>query len=216
MKKWSVIFAMTIILLLTFAYYWLGNTVHEIAGTFFFVLVIVHNCQMIRWYKRKHDFINKIVTYLLIFSNSVLLLTSLLISNLLYKFTGFNTGFTLRQIHIVTAYWTLIMVALHLGLRWPTIIKLIRSKFQFQQSKKQTIILRLLSIGIIIQGICSFKTLGMDGKLFMRMSLDWWNFEESVIGYFYHLFAIVGLFASLIFYLNMLVTRIKEAKKKGG
>ncbi|MER8825188.1 hypothetical protein NKH73_01380 [Mesorhizobium sp. M0938] len=34
----------------------------------------------------------------------------------------------------------------------------------------------------------------------MQMTLDWWNFEESVVGFFVHYIAIAGLYMFLPYY----------------
>ena len=34
----------------------------------------------------------------------------------------------------------------------------------------------------------------------MQVTLDWWNFEESVAGFFVHCIAIAGLYMSLTYY----------------
>ena len=48
--------------------------------------------------------------------------------------------------------------------------------------------------------ILSFFELGLGGKLSMQVSLDWWNFEESVAGFFAHCIAIAGLYIALSYY----------------
>ena len=36
--------------------------------------------------------------------------------------------------------------------------------------------------------------------LAMQVTLDWWNFEESVLGFFVHCIAIAGLYMSVTYY----------------
>ena len=43
--------------------------------------------------------------------------------------------------------------------------------------------------------------LGIGSKLAMQMTLDWWNFEESVAGFFVHCVAIAGLYMFLTYYI---------------
>ena len=39
--------------------------------------------------------------------------------------------------------------------------------------------------------------LGLGTKLAMQVTLDWWNFEESVLGFFVHCIAVAGLYMSV-------------------
>ena len=56
--------------------------------------------------------------------------------------------------------------------------------------------LRALAAVIAIHGVRSSFALGIGTKLAMQMTLDWWNFEEAVAGFFVHCIAIAGLYIS--------------------
>ena len=110
-------------------------------------------------------------------------------------------GFTARQIHIFAGYWVLVIVAIHLGLRWPLLMAFARNLFGITQpSAARTLALRLLAVAIAIYGVWSSFALGIGSKLAMQMTLDWWNFEESVAGFFVHCIAIAGLYIFLTYY----------------
>ena len=75
------------LLLIGLAYWSLGNTVHELAGTAMFVLLIVHNVFNRRWYgtvprtrPEPRSLFNVAITFLLMIGMLVLLATSMLIS----------------------------------------------------------------------------------------------------------------------------------------
>jgi hypothetical protein len=106
-----------------------------------------------------------------------------------------------RQIHTLAAYWVLVIVAVHLGLRWPMIMGLARNLFGI--SKPNAIrgwALRLIAVAIAVHGVWSSLELGIGTKLAMQVTLDWWNFEDSVVGFFVHCSAIAGLYMSLTYY----------------
>ena len=80
------------LLLLGLAYWWLGNVVHELAGTAMFLLLIVHNVFNRRWYgavprtrREPRALFNVGVTFLLLIAMLALLVTSVLISNALSR-----------------------------------------------------------------------------------------------------------------------------------
>ncbi len=210
------------LLLFGFSYWWLGNLSHEIAGTAFFVFLIAHNVLNRRWYgtagkqaREARGLVDVISTGVLLTAMVALLVTSILISNALSGIFSAYGGFTVRQIHILAAYWALVTVAVHLGLRWPMLMGVARNLCGTEgQSGLRTAVLRVVVAAISLQGICSSVELAIGGKLTMQMSLDWWNFEESVVGFFLHYLAIMGLYAALTYYALKLLNHARFARSK--
>lgn len=207
------------LLLLGFAYWWLGNLVHEVAGTAMFLLLIAHNVFNQRWWggiartrREPRSIFNVGVTFALLIAMLVLLITSVLISNALAPYLPPWGGFTVRQIHTLAAYWVLVIVAVHLGLRWPMLMGVARNLFGISGPNiARTIALRVIAAAIAILGAWSSFQLGVGGKLSMQMTLDWWNFEESVAGFFIHCVAIAGLYMALTYYA---MKALQERKRK--
>lgn len=177
-----------VLLVFGLSYRWLGNVAHEIAGTLMFVLLIAHNLSNRRWYgnlprtrRKPRSLFNVFVTASLLFAMLALLVTSILISNALASVPPPWGGFTVRQIHTVAAYWVLVIVAVHLGLRWPMLMGIARMGFGIRSASViRTWILRAIISVVAAYGIWSCLVLGLGMKLTMQMRLDWWNFEESV------------------------------------
>ena len=196
------------LLLIGLSYWWLGNTVHEIVGTAMFLLVIMHNVFNRRWYgtitrgrREARGLINIVITALLLVAMLALLVTSVLISNTLSGIMSPYGSFTARQIHTLAAYWVLVILAVHLGLRWPMIMDITRNLFGISKSSVvRSFALRAIAIVIAVHGVWSSFELGLGTKLTMQVTLDWWNFEESVAGFFIHCIAIAGLYMFLTYY----------------
>lgn len=196
------------LLLIGLAYWWLGNVVHELAGTAMFLLLLAHNVFNRRWYgtvpktpREPRGLFNVGVTFLLLIGMAALLITSVLISNTLSTFMASFGGFTARQLHVLAGYWVLIIVAIHLGLRWPLLMGVARKLSGIAQpNAARTLVLRLLAAAIVIHGIWSSFALGVGTRLAMQTTLDWWNFEDAVVGFFVHCLAIVGLYIAVTYY----------------
>jgi hypothetical protein len=197
------------LLLFAFSYWWLGNVAHELAGTAMFLLVIVHNVFNRRWYgtvpkarREVRGLFNIVVTILLFVAMLALLVTSVLISNALSGIMSAYSGFTVRQIHTLAAYWVLVIVSVHLGLRWPMLMGVARKLTGITQPNAlRTLVLRAVAVLIAVYGIRSSFELAIGTKLSMQTTLDWWNFEESVAGFFVHCIATAGLYIVLTHYL---------------
>ena len=110
-------------------------------------------------------------------------------------------------------YWVLVIVAIHLGLRWPLIMNAARNLSGITKpSVARTVVLRVLAAAIAIHGVWSSFALGVGTKLAMQMTLDWWNFEEAVAGFFVHCIAIAGLYIFLTYYaMNVIQQRRRRA-----
>jgi hypothetical protein len=210
------------LLLLGLAYWWLGNVVHEVAGTAMFLLLIAHNVFNRRWWggisktrREPRSIFNVGVTFALLGAMVALLVTSVLISNALSPFLPPWGGFTVRQIHTLAAYWVLIIVAIHLGLRWPMLMAVARNLLGIRTpSALRTLVLRVVALAIALHGVWSCTVLGLSGKLSMQMTLDWWNFEESVAGFFAHCAAIAGLVMVVTYYGLKLVQRAQPSTSR--
>ncbi|WP_417842066.1 DUF4405 domain-containing protein [Terasakiella sp.] len=203
--------------LLGLAYWWLGNGVHELVGTSMFVLIITHNILNRRWYatlprtkKEPRSLLNVVLTFALMFVMLVLLGTSIIISKTLSL--GFYDGFTVRQIHVLAGYWGLVILAVHLGFRWPMIMAVVRNLFGGATAGPiGTFILRAIAAGIALYGAwVSSSALDLGYRLSMTMTLDWWNFEESAIGFFIHAVAIMGLYIFATHYGLILLQTLKR------
>lgn len=196
------------LLLFGLSYWWLGNIAHELAGTAMFLLIIVHNVFNRRWWgtipkarREARGRFNIAVTLVLLVAMLALLVTSVLISNALSGIMSAYGGFTVRQIHTLAAYWALVIVSVHLGLRWPMIMGVARKLTGISEPNAMRALgLRAIAVLIAVHGVWSSFELAIGTKLSMQMTLDWWNFEESVLGFFIHCITIGGLYMFLTYY----------------
>jgi hypothetical protein len=195
------------LLLIGLAYYWLDNTTHELIGTGMFLLIIVHNIFNRRWYgtasKSARDprgLINIAIILSLLIAMVALLITSVMISRAVFSFLSLDGGFTARQIHTLAAYWALVIVSIHLGMRWSTIMSAMRGTLGIATNTIRTAISRVIAVAIAVHGVRSSIEMGIGSKLSLQLSLDWWDFGESTSGFFLHLISIVGLYVFLAHY----------------
>ncbi len=206
------------LLLFAFAYFWQGNPSHEWAGMGMFLLLIVHNVFHRRWFAalsqkprvRRGKF-NIALTFVLLAGMLALLGTSVVISETLFASLRLDDDFRVRQIHAGIAYWLLVVAAIHLGLRWSLLMAVASKLFGIEEKNAmRTAVLRLAAICIAVQGVFSVLTLNLPSRLLFQLSLDWWNFEESVAGFFGHCMAIAGLCMSLTYYPTHWVQRRRQ------
>jgi len=193
------------LMLVALAYYWLDNSVHELVGTGMFVLLVAHNTLNRRWYgalpgsrKEPRHRIDIVLVFCLLSTMLVLLATSLMISRTVFSSVSLPDSVVARRVHALAAYWALVLVAIHVGIRWRRILVLLGNAFGvLAGNASRALVLRCLAVAIAAGGIYSSFQMDIGGKLLLQMSLDWWDFQESIIGFFLHHVAVMGLYAFL-------------------
>ncbi len=208
LTRLGVVFVAGGLLMVALAYDWLGNAMHEIAGTVMFALLIVHNTFNRRWYARAAKTRRNlrvsadiVVVFFLAATTIVLLMTSLMISRSLFDFLPFGGGSSTRQIHGLAAYWSLLIVSIHVGMRWSKIMGVTSRLFGFvERSAVRTAILQMTALAIAGYGINSFFVLGLRSRLKAEITMDFWGFSQAPLEFFVHLGSIIGLFACATHY----------------
>ncbi|CAN7493291.1 DUF4405 domain-containing protein [Rhizobium sp. LjRoot254] len=202
------------LLLVGLAYDWLGNIAHELIGTAMFGLLIAHNTFNRRWYgsaARKggrdlRGWLNITTISALAAAMLILLVTSVIISRALFSFLPIASSFGARQLHAQAAYWALVIVAVHVGMRWAMIMASARTWLRLgAPSASRAWILRVLALVIAGYGVHSWVVMSTGSRLVAEVAINFWNFEEATLQFFLHQGAIVGLFVCLGHYTASLI-----------
>ena len=200
--------AVAALLLFAFAYHWQGNRTHEVTGILIFTLLVAHAVFHRRWFvavssggaARRGRF-NVALTLVLLAGMSALLIPSPMISETVVPGLRLDDDFTARRIHAGVAYWLLLIVGLHLGLRWPLLMGIAGRMLGLgEPNALRSAAMRLVAASVAVQGAFSALALNLPTRLSFQLSLDWWNFEESVAGFFGHCAAVAGLCMVVTYY----------------
>lgn len=206
----------TLLLMLTLAYWWLGNLTHELAGTALFVLLGRHFINNSYWWtglrKGRYDMrrrIGVVLNLLLALTMAVLLGTSFAISRSLFAWLPLPVSATMGEVHMFAAYWVMAIVGLHIGLNWNRVAIFARNLGT--NGPVWRWLSWLAAIALAIQGIRSATVMDFWTRLRLEMSLAMWDFNESVAAYFGHWLAILALMALLMHCAMLLVDRFGPA-----
>ncbi|MBY3266818.1 DUF4405 domain-containing protein [Rhizobium laguerreae] len=207
------------LLLAALAYEWLGNLAHELIGTAMFGLLVAHNTFNRRWYgsaARKggrdlRGWLNIATIAALAAAILILLITSIIISRSLFSALPIASSFGARQLHAQAAYWALVIVAVHIGMRWGMIMTSVRSWLCLAApNASQTWILRVVALSIAVYGVHSWVVVGTGPRLMAEMTMNFWNFEEAVLRFFLHQSAVAGLLICVAHYTTAWLQRLKQ------
>lgn len=207
-NRLALVSAMAVFLLLALAYWWLENLPHEIFGTAMFALLVWHIVVNRHWFKNlfrgRYDTrrLVVLVLHLLLMTNmAVLLVTSIVISKSVFSLLPIPDSIYLREIHWLSAYWTMIIVGVHLGLHWARVMAMLNLSLGLsQESVIRRLMLRVAAVLVAGFGAWSFQVLGVWTKLSFNYSLDFWDFNASVTPFFGRWAGVVSLPAMITHY----------------
>ena len=133
MKKVKIIvdILMTIIFIMLMCNQLTGIFAHEVLGVSVIVLFIIHQILNKNFYKSlfkgKYNKLRVaflIINILLLIMMITMIISSLMISEHLFRGLHFGSNYLGRVLHIISAYSIYMLVGLHLGLHYNTLIKL--------------------------------------------------------------------------------------------
>ncbi|MBN9670546.1 DUF4405 domain-containing protein [Roseibium aggregatum] len=199
----SLVLGASLLLLLCFAYWWLGNLAHELFGTALFLVLGFHIRSNLNWWcslpKGNYTLrraASVAITALLASATIVLMISSLLISRSVFAFLSVKQVFVLREVHWYSAYWMIALVGLHIGLNWSRLVSLMRNltglRFAGVSWKIGSATSALI---LLVLGLESAAALDVWTRLTFRQSPVMWDFNADAARFFLHWIAIVGLFA---------------------
>lgn len=143
-----------------------GDLVHEMAGILLMVVVIIHLVLNRRWFLSlitTHHIIPKLINLLLIVSLIITILSGLSLNKfLLPALYGFINPMLAMRLHLTFAYWTFVLLGMHIGLHSNMLKRIL------QKHISQTQILHVVLVTcIILGGYLVFKN-NLPQYLFMK------------------------------------------------
>jgi hypothetical protein len=205
------------------AYWWQGNTTHEVIGTILIALLIAHVIFHRRWFgalgRGRYDLARRLATggnLLVLVAMVTLLVTSLLLSRTVFAFLPLEGGMTAREAHILAAYWLVVIVGMHVGLNWwrvmPAMARLLGVT---EVSPIRRIVLRVAAALVSAYGVLAIGEMALGSKLINQVTLDMWDFSTDLGRFFFNYAAILGLVATLTHYLLTWAKRRKAHRQVG-
>jgi hypothetical protein len=211
---------MTILMVVVMAYHITGNTIHELIGGIVVVLFIVHNILNRRWYKvifkgklNIQRILKISVNLLFLVSMLVVILTSIPISREILPYIRLEDDTIFRQIHVLTGYWGFILMAIHIGVSWGTIINAMKKMTGItQRNRIRTIALRVIAVLIVVYGVQTSFERELGTKLIVYYPFGFWNNNESIIQFLIDYLSIIGIYIGGTHYVLKFVHKKENAK----
>jgi hypothetical protein len=194
------------------AYWWLDNSTHELIGTTMFALLFLHNVFNRRWYggvpktrRKPRPLLTVVLNLILLVTMVTLLTTSVLISQSLFSGLAVG-GSTARDIHILAAYWAMIIISIHLGMHWSIIMSIVRGLAGLGNPNMVSIVLlRTTAFAAAALGGYTSFALDIGSRLLLIPTMQFWDFHEDTLGFFLHHGSVVALYVCVGHYATVLL-----------
>lgn len=211
--KIAIDFSMIVGLLLLMAYELIGEAVHEWAGTGVLLLCTIHHIINRNWIvhlqKGKYTafrILQTIVTAFAFLSIVGLMISGIILSRHVFGFLSISNGQAIaRTMHMLCAYWGLILLSLHIGLHVSTLMGVMRQALHIAKpSLPLTIFLRITGLLIATHGMYAFFQRQIGSYLFLQNEFVFFEFNEPLIAFFADYLSIMELFACIGYCLSKL------------
>lgn len=201
---------MTVLLLLLMARQLTGNSAHEWLGAGMFVLWIAHHILNRNWYshilKGRYTptrILQTVINAALFLSMLGMMVSGIILSREVFAFLPTSGGIAMaRSLHVVSAFWGFVLIALHLGLHWNMILGMVRKTAGPVSSLSVRTGLRLGAVFVAGYGLYAFVKNQFLSYMFLTSAFVFFDFERPVFLFFTEYVAIMGLFVFLAHYLS--------------
>ena len=212
---------MTVALLFLMTYELIGQAIHEWIGVAIFILFIVHHILNRKWsthlLKGKYTLYRMMQTVLVFGVLAAMIgamVSGIILSRHVFSFLPINGGRSLaRSIHMLSAYWGLVLMSLHLGFHWSMMMGMAR-KLVKKQSSWRTWILRLAAFLIAGFGLWAFVKRQIGSYMLLRNQFVFFDFDEPLVVFLADYIAIMGLFVMIGHYFSEGLRRIVKKRKE--
>ena len=200
---------MTAALPVLMCYSIVGETAHEVIGLAMFGLFILHHILNFGWikslFKGKYYLrrsVNTAVNALVFLCMVGLMYSGIVISKHVFTFVNIGGAMPARTIHMLCAYWGLVLMSVHLGMHVSQMAMRMRLK-----NKMLIWSLRIIFCIIGAVGIYEFISLKFPDYLFGKVKFAFFDTSASAVLTTLQYLSVMVLFAYVGYILQMLLKR---------
>lgn len=210
--KMCIDLAMTAALPVLMCYSIVGETAHEVIGTAMFCLFIAHHILNFGWiktlFKGKYDLrrsVNTAVNALVFLCMIGLMYSGIVISKHVFTFVNIGGAMTARTLHMLCAYWWLILMSVHLGMH-------ISQMAARMKLKNKAVIwsIRIIFGVIGAVGVYEFISLKFTDYMFGKVQFVFIDTSVSAVLTTLQYLSVMVLFAYIGYMVQMLLKRNKK------
>lgn len=197
--KRIVDFIMTFLLLFLMGYQFWGQLAHEWAGVIMFVCFILHHILNRNWYtslkkgKCTSTRVIWIILNILLFAAMIgLMISGIMLSRHAFAFLSIKGSMSFaRRLHMVSAYWGFLLMALHIGFHWVMLWNPIKAKIK---NSRLLFLLKTAGWVFAVYGIYVFVKRNLIQYLFLKTEFVFMDFSESKVLFYLDYLSMIAMF----------------------
>ena len=180
---------LTVFLLLLMPYGMVGEAAHEWIGVGMLLLFIIHHILNRKWLRglakgryTPRRILQTTVVFLILAGMIGSAVSGMILSSHVFDFLDIR-GFSApaRVVHMLSAYWGFVLMALHLGLHWNMVSgRLGKVLGHSRSSRWRTIAGRTAGIVLAVYGLFAFISRDLPDYMFLRTQFVFMDFSEPV------------------------------------
>lgn len=199
---------LTVFLLLLMPYGMVGEAAHEWIGVGMLLLFIIHHILNRKWLrglaKGRYTplrILQTTVVFLILAGMIGSAVSGMILSSHVFDFLDIR-GFSApaRVVHMLSAYWGFVLMALHLGFHWGMITGMMRRAFP-EPSPRRTGIARIVAAAIACYGCYAFIKRDIFDYMFLRTHFVFFDYSEPLVFFILDYVAVMGMFVFIGYYL---------------
>lgn len=209
---------MLLLWLFALGYQITGDVAHEWIGLTVLLVFIAHNILNGWWFQRflsgrysARRILNSAINILLMADIAIMIASGLFLSKYILGFMNLPGSMLLRQIHTTSAYWGIVLSAVHLGMHWEMVLGYLLKRIKAPKRKWIPWSLRLAGVSMAVIGVWASFDREMGSKLFKGFSFDYWDADKPPFLFFSSVLCIMSLYSLITHYLRKLLTAGKKA-----
>lgn len=205
---------MTLALLVLMGYPLWGDVAHEWVGVAMFVLFLAHHILNAGWWrsltKGKYTptrVFGLVIDLLVLAAMLGLMISGVLLSNHVFAFLPISgsLGFA-RLLHMASAYWGFVLMALHLGLHWNMILGMARRAAGGRPAGRgRRAVLNILGAAIALYGLAAFFRRSLPVYMLVQTQFVFFDFGEPPLLFYLDYLAMMGAFIWLAHFAGKLL-----------
>ena len=208
--KLAVDLLMTAALLLLMTYNLLGDAFHEWVGAGMLVLFLLHHALNIRWSRSvfrgrysAYRVFQTILDIAILLTMLGSLVSGVILSRYVFRFLNIAAGRPVsRTLHLVCAYWNLILLAAHLGLHWNMILAAAKRSGRAPSSVRAWAS-RAAAALLAVYGIYALLKRDIGSYMTLQTHFIFLDYEEPLVFFLFDYLAVMGVFIFVGHYLAL-------------
>ena len=228
----DILMTLLSIILMGGAYLFPADIVHEILGVTLFVLWAVHVVLNRRWYaslaqasklitstnandRRSYGtlfrgqynarrILQTVINCGILICTIFLMISGIILSKHIFTFLGIETGLGFARVaHLLASHWYFLFMSFHIGMH----VAMIAGKMKVPREGISSVLMRIIFILISLYGIYAFIIRGIWRYLILQQQFFFLDLERGYILFALDYISIIISLATVIHYLNKLLTK---------